>query len=197
MFQRAFAVTALMIGFMGAPGGAFAQLLPPLPPLGTAPPPMGTLPPPGADSDDDLPPYDPPPGYRRPAPVPNSAYGPPPRTYESEALPPPGQYSPPPQGQYATPGREPVYSPPPPGQYNPPPQGQYGAAPGYPPGQPAYDPPPGYQEPRGPAPRPQYGAVPPPQQDDGLRPPMAVGPGGQPGEGEYTSGLPMDVRPET
>src|SRR5262249_46811999 len=82
-------------------------------------------------------------------------------------------------------------------QYSPPPQGQYGAAPGYPPGQPAYDPPPGYQEPRGPAPRPQYGAVPPPQQDDGLRPPMAVGPGGQPGEGEYTSGLPMDVRPET
>ena len=174
MFQRAVAITALMIGIMGAPGGALAQFLPPLPPLGTAPRPMPPMPP--VDNDADLPPYDPPPGYRAPA---QSPYGQP-RTYESEALPPPGPY--------AAPGREPAY---------PPPQGQYGAAPGYPPGQPAYDPPPGYQEPRGPAPRPQYGAVPP--QDNALRPPMGVGPGGQPveGEPEYTSRLPMDVRPET
>ena len=86
-------------------------------------------------------------------------------------------------------GREPVYTPPP---------GQYGAAPGYPPGQPAYDPPPGYQEPRGPVGRPQYGAVP-PQQDDVFRPPLGVGPGGQqPGDPtDITSRLPMDDRPET
>src|SRR5690242_19228201 len=102
MFQRAVAVTALMIGIMGAPGGALAQLLP-LPPLGTAPPPMRPLPPP-VDNDADLPPYDPPPGYRAPA---QGPYGQP-RTYESEALPPPGPY--------AAPGREPTYAPPPPGQ---------------------------------------------------------------------------------
>ena len=143
--------------------------------------------PPAVENDDDLPPYDPPPGYRRPAP----GYGQPQRSYESEALPPPGPY--------AAPGREPTYAPPPPGQYGPPPQGQYGAAPGYPPGQPAYDPPPGYQQdPRGPAPRPQYGAVP-SQHDNAFRPPAGIGPGGQPGdvEPETTSRLPMDVRPET
>src|SRR5262245_28296559 len=108
MFQRAVAVSALMIGFMGAPGGALAQM-PPLPPLGTAPPLMRPLPPAAIDNDDDLPPYDPP-GYRRSAP--SGPYGQPPRSYESEALPPPGTY--------AVPGREPLYSPPP--------QGQYGAA---------------------------------------------------------------------
>src|SRR5262245_11363149 len=135
MFLRAASVTALMLGLsLGASGPVMAQLLPPLPPLGTAPPPMRPLPPPAVDNDDDLPPYDPPPGYRRPAP--GGAYGQPQRTYESEALPPPGVY--------AAPGREPAYQPPQ-GQYGPPPQGQYAppqgqyAAPGR---EPAYQPPP-------------------------------------------------------
>ena len=191
MFLRAAAVTALVVGLSGGlaalPSTALAQFLPPLPPLGASPPLMRPLPPAAIDNDDDLPPYDPPPGYRRAAP----GYGQPQRSYELEALPPPGPY--------AAPGREPTYAPPPPGQYGPPPQGQYGAAPGYPPGQPAYDPPPGYQQdPRGPAPRPQYGAVP-PQHDNAFRPPAGIGPGGQPGEvePETTSRLPMDVRPET
>ena len=67
-------------------------------------------------------------------------------------------------------------------------------------------PPPGYEpDQRGPAVRPQYGAVP-PQQDDGMiRPPMAIGPAwtgkAQPPAGtvdpDITSRLPMDDRPET
>jgi lipoprotein-anchoring transpeptidase ErfK/SrfK len=206
MFLRAAAVTALMAGLsgglLGAPGVAQAQLLPPLLPPLLAPPPQ----PPAAVDNDDLPPYDPPPGYRRQAP--SGAYGQPQRSYETESLPPPGPYG-------AAPGREPVYSPPPgqppQGQYGaapgqPPqgqygaapgqlPQGQYGAAPGYPQGQPAYDPPPGYQQdPRGPVARPQYGAVPPQHYDD--RPPMGVG-HGQGDPADVTSRLPMDVRPES
>jgi lipoprotein-anchoring transpeptidase ErfK/SrfK len=192
MFLRAVAVTALMIGFMGAPGEALAQFNPG--PPGVMPPPLRPLPPVGIEDDNNLPPYDPPPGYRRLPPA--GSYGQPQRSYESEALPPPGAYG-------AAPGyppREPTYSPPP---------GQYGAAPGSPPGrEPAYGPPPGgYRESgpppgyepdyRGPAGRPQYGAVP-PQQDDGLRPPMGIGPG-QPGanDPDITSRLPMDDRPET
>lgn len=178
MFLRAAALTALMVGLSAASAGtALAQFLPPLPLPGVSPAPLRQVPPVAVENDDDLPPYDPPPGYRRPAPGP---YGQPQRSYESEALPPPGPY--------AAPGREPVYPPPP---------GQYGAAPGYPPGQPAYDPPPGYQEPRGPVGRPQYGAVP-PQQDEAHRPPLGIGPGGQPGDPtDITSRLPMDDRPET
>jgi lipoprotein-anchoring transpeptidase ErfK/SrfK len=216
MFLRAIPVTALMVGLsvglLGSPSAALAQLLPPLPPLFAPPRP---LPPAAVDNDDNLPPYDPPPGYRRP--LPGGPPGQPQRSYESEALPPPGPYG-------AAPGREPTYAPPPgqgqygaapgypPGRepaYGPPPgQGQYGAAPGYPPGrepaydpppgrEPAYGPPPGYQQdPRGPAGRPQYGAVP-PQQDDSFRPPMGVGPGQGQGDPDVTSRLPMDVRPES
>ncbi|MBX9773464.1 MAG: L,D-transpeptidase [Xanthobacteraceae bacterium] len=156
MFLRAAAISTLMVGLSVASAGtALAQLLPPLPLPGLSPPPMRSVPP-VAENDNDLPPYDPPPGYRRPAPSPFGQQ----RTYESEALPPPGPY--------AAPGREPVYSPPP-----------------------------GYQEPRGPVGRPQYGAVP-PQQDDAYRPPMGIGPGGQPGDPtDITSRLPMDDRPET
>jgi lipoprotein-anchoring transpeptidase ErfK/SrfK len=197
MFLRAAAVTALMVGLSGglvaSSGTALAQFLPPLPPL--LAPPQRPLPPSAVDNDTDLPPYDPPPGYRAPA----GPSGQPPRSYESEALPPPGPYG-------AAPGypqgREPAYSSPPPGQYGAPPQQgqqQYGAAPGYPPGQPAYDPPPGYQQdPRGPAARPQYGAVPPQQQyEDGVRPPMAIGPGQQGAvDPDITSRLPTDDRPE-
>ena len=196
MFLRAAAVTAFMVGLsvslLGLPGTALAQFLPS--PADLLPPPFRPLPPAAVDNDNDLPPYDPPPGYRRP--LPGGPAGQPQRSYESEALPPPGQYG-------AAPGypqgREPAYSPPP-GQYGPPPQGQYGAAPGYPPGQPAYDPPPGYQQgPRGPAGRPQYGAVPPQQQyEDGARPPMGIGPGRQGAvDPDITSRLPTDDRPES
>jgi lipoprotein-anchoring transpeptidase ErfK/SrfK len=188
MFLRAAAITTLMVGLSAVSAGtALAQLLPPLPLPGMSPPPMRSVPP-VAENDENLPPYDPPPGYGRPAPSPYGQQ----RTYESEALPPPGPYAAPGYPQ----GREPVYSPPPPGYSPPPPSGQYGAAPGYPPGQPAYDPPPGYQEPRGPVGRPQYGTVPP--QQDANRPPLGVGPGGQPGDPtDITSRLPMDDRPET
>jgi lipoprotein-anchoring transpeptidase ErfK/SrfK len=198
-----------MMGLAGSPE-AFAQFMPG--PPGVAPPPMRPLPPAAVD-DNDLPPYDPPPGYRNAPPA--GAYGQQPRSYESEALPPPGPYgaapaypqgrepvySPPP-GQYgAAPaypqGREPAYTPPP-GQYGAAPAypqarepaydpapGQYGAAPAYPQArEPAYGPPPGYEpDQRGPVGRPQYGAVP-PQQDDSIRPPMGIGPGGQPGATE-------------
>ena len=69
MFLRAAAVTALVVGLSGGlaalPSTALAQFLPPLPPLGASPPLMRPLPPAAVDNDDDLPPYDPPPGYRR------------------------------------------------------------------------------------------------------------------------------------
>jgi lipoprotein-anchoring transpeptidase ErfK/SrfK len=137
--------------------------------------------PPVADNDRDLPPYDPPPGYRQ---APESYQ--PPRTYQQETLPPPG-------GGYthATPahpqGREPVYAPAPSGVYR--------------------EPPPGYQPiPHGPGGRPQIGAVPPSQRDDGIRPPMVIGPPGAPQpspqqqaaiDPEVLSRLPQDDRPET
>ena len=83
----------------------------------------------------------------------------------------------------------------------PPPRGQYGAAPGYPPArEPAYGPPPGYeQDPRGPAGRPQYGAVPPQQRRrhpsaDGCRPRRSARRQPSP---DITSRLPTDDRPET
>jgi lipoprotein-anchoring transpeptidase ErfK/SrfK len=157
------------------------------------PPPFrAPLPPAAIDNDDDLPPYDPRPGYRG-APQ-GGTYAQPPRTYEPEALPPPGPYGAAPGG--AVPnypqGREPAYGP-------PPGQPQYGAAPGY--REPAYGPPPGYEPERGPVGRPQYGVVPPPQQQDGvIRPPLGIGPGGQQQgaiDPDITSRLPMDDRPET
>jgi lipoprotein-anchoring transpeptidase ErfK/SrfK len=86
MFLRAVAVTALVFGLAGLPREALAQFQPPGSPA-VVPPPF-RLSPPGAVEDDDLPPYDPPPGFRRPLQA-----GPmtqPPRTYEQEALPPPG-----------------------------------------------------------------------------------------------------------
>jgi lipoprotein-anchoring transpeptidase ErfK/SrfK len=159
-------ITAVLIGSAGAP--ALAQFMPPGPPA-QMPPPMRSLPP---VSDDELPPYDPPPGYQAPA---RGPYSEPPQTYQREALPPPGPYG------HAAPGypREPVYSPPPAGYRE--------AAP------PNYQP-----DPRG---GPQYGAAPPQQyQEQGLRPPGAIGPGGQQTaaiDPEVVSRLPQDDRPET
>ncbi len=208
MILRAAVVSVLVIGLAGASTEAPAQFFPPGPPR-MVPPLFQPLPPPAdADNDDQLPAYDPPPGYD--ARQPSNPYARPRRTYESEALPPPGPYG-------AAPGYPPAREP----AYNPRPgeRGYREAAPGYDTNQrgPAYDPPPGdrgfregpppaydpYQ--RGPAARPQYGAVP-PQQDDGMRPPMIIGPGpgagpapAQPGstDPEITSRLPMDDRPET
>ena len=123
-------VTVVLMGLAAPAGEALAQFNPPGPPV-MVPPPFRSLPP--VADDDDLPPYDPPPGYRR---LPRPGAGTqPPQTYQREALPPPGPY-----GHVEPaypPGREPVYAPPP---------GGYREA----------APPPGYEpDPRGG--RPQYG----------------------------------------
>ena len=68
------AITAFVIGFAGVTSPALAQIYPPGPRYVPPPPPFRQLPP--ADLDDDLPPFDPPPGYRQPAPPP---YAQPPR----------------------------------------------------------------------------------------------------------------------
>ena len=65
-------VTLIMIGLAAPQGEALAQFIPPGPPV-AAPPPFQTLPP---VADEELPPYDPPPGYRSSGP-----YGAP-QTYE-------------------------------------------------------------------------------------------------------------------
>jgi lipoprotein-anchoring transpeptidase ErfK/SrfK len=177
MVLRAAAVTILMVGLAAAPGSALAQFLPPGPPT-AMPPPFIPPPPANAELDNDLPPYDPPPGYRGQSAA--DPYRRTPRTYETESLPPPGPYG---AAPVYPPARAPAYDPRPgtyPEQATPP----------------GYDP---YQ--RGPAPvGPQYGALP-PQQDDGIRPPMVIGPQGnqQPGatDPDITSRLPMDDRPET
>jgi lipoprotein-anchoring transpeptidase ErfK/SrfK len=208
MFIRAATALALLTGLAGIAGEALAQSFPG-PPGAARRLVRAPLPPAAVDDDDDLPPYDPRPGVRR---APQAGpYGQP-RTYESEALPPPGPYGsapPPPLPNYPA-ARDSAYGPPP-GQYGArepaygPPPGQYGAR------EPVYGPPPGYDPERGPVGRPQYGAVPPPPQrsqpDDGLRPPMVIAPGArQPGgpqqqaavdPADITSRLPMDDRPET
>ena len=190
MFLRAAALTTFMVGLsLASAGTTMAQFLPPLPLPGASPAPMRQVPPAVVDNDNDLPPYDPPPGYRRPAPAPMASSAPTSRRRSRR----PVRTAPRPAirrgASRSIRGRD---------RYIKPPPGQYGAAPGYPPGQPAYDPPPGYQEPRGPVGRPQYGAAP-PQQDDVYRPPLGVGPGGQqPGDPtDITSRLPTDDRPET
>jgi lipoprotein-anchoring transpeptidase ErfK/SrfK len=194
MFLRTAAALALLTGLAGVSGEALAQFFPG--PPGAAPPPFrAPLPPAAVDNDDDLPPYDPRPGYRG-APQ-GGGYGQQ-RTYESEALPPPGPYGAAPGAPVPNypQGRDPAYGP-------PPGQPQYGAAPGYPQArEPVYGPPPGYEpEPRGPVGRPQYGATPPQQYEGSVRPPAGVGPGGQQQQGaidpDVTSRLPMDDRPET
>jgi lipoprotein-anchoring transpeptidase ErfK/SrfK len=98
MVLRSTITAALLIGLAGS---AMAQFAPgPILPL---PPPFRSLPP-VVENDRDLPPYDPPPGYRDSAP--GGVYSEPPRTYQQEALPPPGLYG------HASPN-EPVYAPPP------------------------------------------------------------------------------------
>ena len=177
------ATCALLIGLTAPAGEALAQFFPPGPPI-QLPSPFRPLPPPAAELDDDLPPYDPPPGYRG---APDPGYAQPPQTYEQQPLPPPGQHR----------GAGPGY----PEREALPPTGTYREA--YPPR--------GYELPAAP---PQYDSVPQQQQQQqqqqhGLRPPMTVGPGGQPVPPGYsgqpggpsghdiTSALPPDDRPET
>jgi lipoprotein-anchoring transpeptidase ErfK/SrfK len=117
MFSRAAvaATTALLIGLAAPAGEALAQLFPPGPPV-VLPSPFRTLPPP-VENDNNLPPYDPPPGYRGNA-------GQPPSYDEQQPLPPPGQYGAAP----VYPNHGDAYSPPPQRGYEPP-SPQYGAAP--------------------------------------------------------------------
>jgi lipoprotein-anchoring transpeptidase ErfK/SrfK len=149
------------------------------------PAPVRTLPP-VSDDDRNLPPYDPPPGYRQG----------PPRTYDNESLPAPGPY-----GQGGPGYGEPVYASPP----SPPPGGYREPVYASPPTGGVYrEPPPGYEPmPQAPAGRPQYGAAP-SSRDDGFRPPAGIGPGqGGPGQRhaaidpETISRLPQDDQPET
>jgi lipoprotein-anchoring transpeptidase ErfK/SrfK len=102
MFLRAAAFIAILIGTL--PGEALAQFQPPGPPV-FVPSPFRPLPP-AALEDDDLPLYDPPPGYRGGPPP--GAYSEPPRPRDPQALPPPGPY-----GHVAPsyPSREPAYEP--------------------------------------------------------------------------------------
>src|SRR5688572_614169 len=117
--RAALAAITLLIGLAAPAGEALAQLFPPGPPV-ALPSPFRTLPPP-VETDDDLPPYDPPPGYRGNA----GPYAQPPRTYDPQPLlPPPGQYGAAP----AYPEPSDTYSPPPPRGYRQAPP-QYGAAP--------------------------------------------------------------------
>jgi len=63
--RAAAAVTALVVGLAGAMSPALAQIYPPQPRYVPPPPPFRPLPPLEVD-DDDVPPFDPPPGYRQP-----------------------------------------------------------------------------------------------------------------------------------
>jgi lipoprotein-anchoring transpeptidase ErfK/SrfK len=176
LLRAAFAVSVLLIGLAGSAPPALAQFFPSAPQY--LPPAMRPLPPVEIE-DDEVPPYDPPPGYRQPG-APGT-YALPPRGIE-----PPVQYGR--GGQIYQRGQ--VYQGevesnalPPPGIYR--------------------EPPPGYEpiDPRFRTDRPNY-SVAPPAQDDGLRPPMSIGPSeqgqqGQPGPQQpvYAS-LPPEERPE-
>jgi len=201
--RAATTITALLLGLAGTP--ALAQFLPlPIPPFQQAP----FQPPPPVEAEDDAPPYDPPPGYRRAPPGAQSGpqYG---RGYpqdvETNQLPPPGGYRQP------VPGYEPIepieprsrvgrpYGDQPPA-YEPDPRSRIGR-PNYG-DQPPYEP-----EPRGrigrteqpPAyePEPRQGLLPNPL--DILRPPAPVGrqQEGRPQEGAVYAALPPEERPET
>jgi lipoprotein-anchoring transpeptidase ErfK/SrfK len=183
--RAACAATVVLIVLATTFGQASAQLFPPGPPI-SLPNPF-QLPPPVATEDANPPAYDPPPGYHQLPPPGHAAQ--PPHTYDPQPLPPPNQYGrndpsyPPPQQGYPQQG------------HRPPPQ-QAQPQQDYPPHQQGY-PQQGYQQP-------QYGSGP-PQQQDGLRPPISIGPGqqqaspGRPGQAghDITSTLPPEDRPET
>ena len=173
LLRAAAAVSVLLIGLAGSAAPALAQFFPSPPQF--LPPGMRPLPPVEVE-DDEVPPYDPPPGYRQPgAPGP---YALPPRGVDPG---PPAQYG---RGGPAYQGGVESNALPPPGVYR--------------------EPPPGYEpvDPRFRTGRPNYSVAPPAAEDDGLRPPMSIGPGqqepqGQPGQREpvYAS-LPPEERPE-
>src|SRR5215467_5181634 len=95
--RAATAIIGLALGFEASP--ALAQFLTLPPPFKQQRPPF--QPPPPVEADDEAPPYDPPPGYRR---VPNPQYG---RGYpqdvETNQLPPPSGYR-----EQPVPGYEPI-----------------------------------------------------------------------------------------
>ena len=166
------ALAALTLSFAAPAGVALAQLFPQLGPPVASPSPFRPLPPVTVENEN-LPPYDPPPGYGRQV----MPQGQPPRIYEPEALPPPGPYSNVPQ------------------QESYPPHGGYREA--YPP--PAAEPDPRAQ----PQQRRQLSIIPPifdplrPPGTVGPGPaPRQVQVPGQ-AEPEITSRLPEDIRPET
>jgi lipoprotein-anchoring transpeptidase ErfK/SrfK len=202
VLRAASAATVVMLGFAATLGQASAQLLPPGP-LGL---PNIFAPPPVATEDANAPAYDPPPGYGQLPPP--GAPAQPPHTYDPQPLPPPTQYgrndpSYPQQQGYPQQG----YQQPPQQGYQQPPQHGYQQPQQVHPQQ-AYPQhqqqgyPPQHQQ------QPQYGSVPQQhQQQNGLRPPIAIGPGGQqqqaspgrPGQPghDVTSALPPEDRPET
>jgi lipoprotein-anchoring transpeptidase ErfK/SrfK len=195
--RAAATITVLLLGVAATP--AIAQFLPqPVPPFQRAP----FQPPPPVPVEDDAPPYDPPPGYRMPAP--KTSAGPQygrsvPQEVETNQLPPPGGYRQPVPGYEPIEPRERVARPEDNGQ------------------PPAYEP-----DPRTQVARPNYGDQPPaaepypqtqpsqlPSPLDILRPPAPVGqqqePVGrqqeeqaaQPQGGAVYAALPPDEQPET
>src|SRR2546425_4287490 len=87
LVRAAAAVTVLLIGLAGPAGPALAQFFPPAPPQ-ILPLPLRPLPPVEAE-DDEVPTYDPPPGYGRPT---RGPYALPPRANDPIYVPPPPQY---------------------------------------------------------------------------------------------------------
>ncbi len=164
------ALAALTLSFAAPAGVALAQLFPQLGPPVASPSPSRPLPPVTVENEN-LPPYDPPPGYGRQV----MPQGQPSRIYEPEALPPPGPYSNvPPQESYPPPGGYREAYPPPAAEPDPRVQPQQRRQLSIIP--PIFDPlrPPGTVGP-GPAPRQVPGQA----------------------EPENTSRLPEDIRPET
>jgi lipoprotein-anchoring transpeptidase ErfK/SrfK len=165
LLRAATAVSVVLLGLAGS-GPAVAQFFPSAPQL--LPSPFRPLPPVEIE-DQEAPAYDPAPGYgRQPGPGPYAA--------------PRGEPAPP---QY---GRRPVYQ----GEVESnalPPPGAYGDQP------PGYgEPPPGYEpDPRYRTGRPNYGVQQPPVPQDGMRPPMSIGPEQE----AVIAALPQDDRPET
>jgi lipoprotein-anchoring transpeptidase ErfK/SrfK len=200
MIVRAATALAAFFIIAGAAGQALAQYYP-------APPPPGyyrQLPPVYAE-DDDIPAYDPPPGYRR-GPPPGYERMVPPAAVEARPVAPPryGQAGPP----MPAPEQDAYIPPPPPGfiyREGPPPG--YGHAPVvarpapepqpvYPTQQPAYP----AQQPAYPAPQPGMQAVAPQPQEppieDSFRPPMPIGPSqASPAPGQLAPG-PGAPRPQ-
>jgi lipoprotein-anchoring transpeptidase ErfK/SrfK len=205
-FRTSSAIAALLIGLAAPSGQALAQYYPPAPayPPPQAYPPYRPLPP--VNVDDDAPFYDPPmvqsrplpppalgPQVSDPLPLPGTRFGRRGHVIEEAELPPPG--APGTIARDVPPNLEPVepggrvmrpYNGVPPVAATPP---AYSVPPGAPQGAPRNEPPQGAQAPQGFEPaaagsRPYYPGAPPPaasiqpapDEPDGLRPPLPIGP---------------------